>query len=353
MTKSLHHQSGFDSLRYQASSELILSLNLVHRRAGLIDGMRWSPFGLRRLQIEADKQRIMKLVQSAGASASCAEIDTVVAGGVLPRRCNLGAIRRAVLLCHVVREAAAKGNATAPETVAVYFGLVNGTDARVATLWSRYVERHRDGMLTLSSARVETQPEVSRIYEWMDADPLLSEEPILRAACLYRELSGLHPQPGTKPAILAVVDHELRAKKLGLPVLFVLGDRKASGRFLSPPPPERSDSRADDLTRLFEGFSLEIADALGERWKQLCKQQDDEQRLPGLMARPPDELDREIFDVIEKVGNTRCGDLRDMLNDPPPTRTIQRRLKRLVGDGLIVKRGARKDAYYVIAGQVV
>jgi hypothetical protein len=43
------------------------------------------------------------------------------------------------------------------------------------------------------------------------------------------------------------------------------------------------------------------------------------------MVRPPDELDRQVFDIIEKLGSARSQDILKELTDPPPLRTLQRR----------------------------
>ena len=39
--------------------------------------------------------------------------------------------------------------------------------------------------------------------------------------------------------------------------------------------------------------------------------------------------------------------------DAPPLRTVQRRLQKLVSDGVLSKRGARKNAMYVLADREV
>jgi hypothetical protein len=67
------------------------------------------------------------------------------------------------------------------------------------------------------------------------------------------------------------------------------------------------------------------------------------------MVRPPDELDRQVFEIIERLGSARTRDILDAIDDPPPLRTLQRRLQRLCRDGLIRKNGARKYAYYRLA----
>jgi hypothetical protein len=116
------------------------------------------------------------------------------------------------------------------------------------------------------------------------------------------------------------------------------------GRYLTVRPVV--DGKLDDL---FEDHALGLASALGELREKLSSYQDKEERLPWLMVRPPDELDRQIFDIIERLGAARCQQIHEELSDPPPLRTLQRRLQRLAQDGLVSKLGGRKDAYYRIA----
>jgi hypothetical protein len=92
-----------------------------------------------------------------------------------------------------------------------------------------------------------------------------------------------------------------------------------------------------------------VARACDELCDQLLSYQDKEERLPWLMVRPPDELDRQIYDIIEQLGAARCKQIYEELRDPSPLRTLQRRLQRLAQDGLVSKHGGRKNAYYRIA----
>ena len=106
-----------------------------------------------------------------------------------------------------------------------------------------------------------------------------------------------------------------------------------------------------DLAGLFEHFASKLGTALVKLHERLQAVQDREERLPWLMVRPPDELDRQIFEAIDRLGSARTRDLLESLSDPPPMRTLQRRLQQLCRDGLVVKHGARKFAFYRVAGQ--
>ena len=57
----------------------------------------------------------------------------------------------------------------------------------------------------------------------------------------------------------------------------------------------------------------------------------------------------QIGPAVSVFGSARTRDVLDALSDPPPLRTLQRRLQRLCRDGLVRKNGARKFAYYRLA----
>ena len=224
-------QIPFDKLHYELRPDLVSRLTWAHGNAGRVAAMRFSHFGLKRLQADAGKRRIAYLVMRAGYSA--VKLDDVV---------------------HVIAQR-------------------------------------------------------------MAAD--------------------------------AVIDHELRAGGIDSHGLLVLADSDPGAQAL------RLDNiivgRADadgDLTSFFEHFSMEIARALGELHRRLESFQDREDRLPWLVVRPPDELDRAIFEVIERLCAARSSQIIDALHEPPPLRTLQRRLQRLCREGLLAKHGGRRDAFY-------
>jgi hypothetical protein len=105
-----------------------------------------------------------------------------------------------------------------------------------------------------------------------------------------------------------------------------------------------------DVTRVLEHFAENVGSALSALNHRLQKTQDNDERLPWLMVRPPDELDRRVFEAIEKHGSaTSAVILKDLSDQPPPLRTLQRRLQKLARDGLLEKHGGRKDAFYRVA----
>ncbi len=344
MKRARRHENGaipFDDLQYALNPELILSLAFAQRHAGFIEGMGWSLPTRRRLEAMADKQRILSLLENAQVGVEPEEVDAVLSGGDFSssRRSVLATIRKVVELCHAVRCAAMEGTPTSPNTAAVYIGLLQDQYASE----SRRIMKNDVGTVC-----IDVLSDLFQIYEWMDADELVSKEPILRAAFLYWSLSVLYREPRLRPAVLAVVDHELRGRA-NLSPLFVLGAGKAGKRLLCLSPVVHHSARCGDLTGLFSYFVSEFAQSLQACETALRVRLGEQDQVPWVVLKLPDELDREIFKVIELVGIARCRDLREQLADPPPIRTLQRRLQRLTQVGLIVKRGSRKDACYVVA----
>ncbi|NOY94578.1 MAG: BlaI/MecI/CopY family transcriptional regulator [Deltaproteobacteria bacterium] len=311
--------------------------------------MRFSHYGRKRLKVQAHRKRITYMVMRAGhASVTLDEVTRVLAGDLLPPRRRLieEFTRKAAVLCEAARQFARPGEPTTPEVCATYLDFLK----RGRTLWSRFAGQHKERLIEMHRGSVEPSPEVARLYEWMGDDDLVSDEPILRAATLYWGLSIVHPYAFERPVLDAIVDHELHAGGIDPHGLLLLPDTDfgASALHLGRSVTSAADLLGD-LTRYYQHFTFDLARALSEHHQKLERYQDDEDRLPWLMVRPPDELDRQVFDIIERLGSTRTRDILDGLTDPPPLRTLQRRLQRLCKDGLIIKNGARKYAYYRLA----
>lgn len=335
-----------ESLHYELAPALVSRLTWAHRSAGMCGGMRFSHYGCKRLEVEANRSRIAHMVTRAGhGNITLDEISRVLAGDLLPpRRCLVQDFtRKAAVLCEGARQFGSRGDPTIPETFTTYLSLLK--DA--ATLWSHFVGRSKEQLLETYRGSVEVAAPVARLYEWVDSDELVAEDPILRAATFYWGLSILYPHDSERPAIDAVVDHELRAGRIDPHGLLVLMDFEfgESALRLGGIVTAAADDRGE-LTDYFEHFAFDLARTLVQHQQRLESFQDREDRLPWLMVRPPDELDRQLFDIIERFGSARTQDILGEISDPPPLRTLQRRLQRLCKDGLLVKHGARKYAYY-------
>jgi len=346
-TRERPTQIPFDDLKYELTPHLVTSLTWAHRNAGTVSAMRFSHYGYKRLQSEAHQRRVAYGIMRAGRTGVTLEdVNRILAGDLLPpRKRSVETVGRKV----AVLMEAARVVASEPSTPEV-FGTYLDFLAEGTALWSRFVGRHKEKLLESHRTSAKADESVSRLYQWINEDELLATEPILRAATLYWGLTIIHRQTLQLPAIDAVVLHELTAGAIDPRGLLVLLDSEPDTQVL------RLDRgiavKADhlgDLTRYFEHFAVELARALVHLENQLDKFQDQEDRLPWLMVSPPDELDRQIFDIIEKLGSARSQDILGELSEPPPLRTLQRRLQRLTKEGLIAKHGSRKFAYYRLA----
>jgi len=334
---------------YTITPHLARLLTWAHRNAGMCAGLRFSHYGHKRMEVEANRRRIVYMVMRAGhGSVRLEDVSRVLAGDLLPprRRPVEAAIRRAAVLCEAARQFGRPSDPSTAEMFATYLDFLK----RGTTLWSRFAGQSKERLLEMHRGSAEPTSAVVQLYEWADEDDLVSDDPLLRAATLYWGLSILYPYDHERPAIDAIIDHELRAGSIDRHGLLVLLDLEfgESALCLGGIITDAADHRGD-LTAYFEHFVLDLARVLAEHQKRLESFQDREDRLPWLMVRPPDELDRQIFDIIERFGSTRTQDILGELSDPPPLRTLQRRLQRLCKDGLIVKNGARKYAHYRLA----
>lgn len=338
-----------EPLHYELRPSLVRNLTWAHCNAGKVEGMRFSHYGRKRLETQAHRKRITYMVMRAGhTGVTLDDVTRVLAGDLLPprRRPVEDLTRKAAVLCEATRQFARPGEPTTPETCATYLDFLK----RGTTLWARFAGQHKERLIEMHRGSVEPTREVARLYDWINADDLVSDEPILRAATLYWGLSSLYPYAAVVPALDAIVDHELRAGGIDPHGLLLLPDSDfgASALHLGSAVTSSADFLGD-LTRYYDHFTFDLARAISEHHQKLEGFQDSEDRLPWLMVRPPDQLDRQIFEIIERLGSASARDILDGLTDPPPLRTLQRRLQRFCRDGLIRKNGARKFAYYQLA----
>ena len=338
----------FDKLQYKLTPLLVSNLTWAHRNGGKLSAMRFSHYGYKRLENKALTRRIAHMVCRAGNNVGFDEVKNVLAGNLLPPRRQAAQmiIRRVAVIQEGVRQFARSGDVSTPEIFHTYLNFINSGDP----LWSRFVGAKKEKMLEIQRGSVSVSRDVAKLYEWINADELIEHEPILRAATLYWGLFCLHHSGTAKPALEATVDHELRAGSIDNHGLLVLPDTEPGFEVLNHYDIFSIKAyETGDLTDYFEIFAGNLARALNHLAQSLLNFQDNEDRLPWLMVRPPDELDRHIFDIIERFGSAKAQDILKELKDPPPIRTLQRRLQQLCKDGLIAKHGSRKFAFYRLA----
>jgi len=347
-----------DRLQYRLTPTIVRSVACAHRYAGAISAMRFSYYRLKRLEAEAAQARIAELCASAGHRVQLDEVAHVVAGDILPprRRVAQDVIRRAAILVDAVGQYGERREATTPETCAAYLDLAaRGGDAGT-TAWSKFAGRERGPLLERHRGSVKTDARMEKLYAWLAEDDLLSREPLLRAAVLYWALSEMQITGIERMGIDAVVAHELRAGDLDPHGLFVVTLYEHGREALALHRGLNVATKAvvsGDLTGVLDHFPHYVSLALAHCAAALQRHQDTEDRLPWMMLRPPDEMDRLIFEAVEKHGSATSPTVLAALPEPrPPLRTLQRRLQKLVHDGLLVKHGGRKDAFYRITERV-
>jgi hypothetical protein len=345
----------FDQLHYTVTPLLLRGLTSAHYNAGEISGMRFSYYGRKRLEAEAKRARISEFVLATGHRAQPDEIDHVLAGDLLPptRRRVQDLIRRAALLVEAVEQYAQKLEGSTATTFAAYYDLACEAQETGATSWSKFAGQDRRRLLDLHHGRVQPDPTVAKLYAWLAADPFLCDQRLLRAAVLYWALSESPPTAFAHMAVRATLAHELRAGRLDGRGLFAMEEHEGGREALAIRRGINVAAKAlytGDLTPLLDHFSYEVGRGLSSCGLRLEKRQDTDDRLPWMMLRPPDEMDRKIFETIERRGSAKSAVILEALPEPrPPLRTLQRRLQKLAHDGLLVKHGSRKDAFYRVS----
>ncbi len=122
-----------EPLHYTIDAHLVNLLTWAHRSAGICAGMRFSHYGHKRMEVEANRRRITYMVIRAGrGGVKLEEVSRVLAGDLLPPRRRLAqdAIRRAAVLCEAARQFGRPSEPATPEMFATY---LDGTSASPAS----------------------------------------------------------------------------------------------------------------------------------------------------------------------------------------------------------------------------
>lgn len=336
--------AGDVELHYTITPKLVSSLSYARWVAGRASVLGLSFYGLRSLQTEMMHLRIAEMTVACTFNVTMKEVERVVAGDLLPprRQAAMETIRLATALSEAVRLATNGSKATDAETCWSYFEFAKAQPMG----WAHFVGLPRDSLIDHRRKKTKPPPELVQLYEWIDRDELVSDDPILRAATLFFGLRDFDEARPGRIARMAVVDHELQAR-LDPRGFLALRNRKLGGMALRPTAPGFGHAQTTgDLTRYFEFFASAVGDGMSEIARDLEGRQETEQRRPWMTVRPPDQLDRQIFDAVQRLGSATIQQLLGAIHDPPPLRTVQRRLKRLCDKGLLAKHGSRRDAFY-------
>jgi len=353
--------------RYTITPTLVANLTNVAHAAGQLCAAPVSYYRQREMAARAKRLRIHALVQERHPDLTFEEVDAVLRGARLSAgRARAGeAIDRAVLgedaFAYYTATTTASRRLTAT-TAMVYLqcgtgSQLPGTRPPPGSLWSKaprwrlFTPREQGRLLEVQRTSIELSPPVRSIFEWAEADPLVSTSPVLRAATVFWAMTLLHPE---WRAVGTLVRHELCAGGLDPEGLLVLSGESSSEQSLFDASAGRMlDADGGDLTRYFEAFASDLAKAVGERLRELGRVRDNEEHLPWQVVAPPDELDARLYEVVERLGQAGSASIVAALGEPaPPLRTVQRRLQKLVADGALVKRGARKNAVYSLPAVV-
>lgn len=288
----------------------------------------------------ARRERIFLEVKQYFSSVTMAEVESVLEGAHIrtPRNNILNAIRHAVVAEDAFANYAHSGARLTPELAVAYASLHRAIPEGETTRWLPLHPGERAQMLALHRRSVVVPPTVREVFAWVDSDAHLEKSAVLRMAALFWLLRvGLH-WPATE-----LLHHELRATGIDRHG-YLIGSRTGLGGLVSG----SNDSGFDgDFTEYFESFTQRLAEVMRETANELGRLRKDEAHLPWEVVTPPDQVDAAIIKVLERARDAGSAGIAERLGkDAPPLRTLQRRLGRLVHDGLVLKQGSRKNATY-------
>lgn len=348
--------------RYTITPTLVHNLTSVADAAGQMRAAPLSYYRQKELAARAKRMRILWNVSGLHRSVKHEEVEAVLRGARLvgKRRPTGDAIERAALvedaLAHYTAFTVDDRRLTAEVTMAYHFcsseipGVKRPPHGTISTMpnWKLFSPRERAKLLNLQREQSTVPPEVKAIFEWVAHDPLVSKSAVLRAATVYWAMTRLVPSWQSASVLL---HHELRVGGIDANGLLMLTEATvAQHKLLNIPAYRTRGAEEGDLTTYFEEFSSALLTVLWERLEQLGRVQNNEAHLPWKVVGPPDELDARLYEVIERLGQAGSAVILKALGaDAPPLRTVQRRLQKLVGDGVLSKRGGRKNAIYSVA----
>jgi len=342
--------------RYTITPNLVDSLTHIADAAGQMTAAPLSYYRRKELEARAKRMRILWVVGWSWKSVKPEEVEAVLGGARLvdKREPIAEAIRRAAVvedaLAHYSTARIGGDNRLTPELAMAYERASQGTSSQRDARWMAYSMRERGKVLDLHKNASKVPPAVKVLFDWTNQDPLVSRSAVLRAATLYWGLKLLYP---AWRYVSVVLHHELRAGRLDANGLLMLTEATVAQReLLDTARIDLIETDDGDLTKYFELFTSALWRVLWERLEELGRARDNEEHLPWKIVAPPDALDARLYDVVERIGQAGSAAIVVGLGkDAPALRTVQRRLQKLVSDGVLAKRGARKNAVYTLAGR--
>ncbi len=346
--------------RYTITPELVINLTRVASAAGELRAVPLSYYRQRDLATRAKRERIARNVRHEYGATTTDEVDAVMQGARLgPRR---QAIEDAILREALLEDAFAyyteslrRERRLDASTAVAYRDCALGELPRVAPTpyglpipaprWDLLHAREASRLLDTHRVTREVPASVQAIFDWADQDPLLAHSPVLRAAAIYWRTSRFFP---TWHSAAVLLRHEFRVARIDVHALLALTDVFELLRELV----DGRDARAAhegvvDFTEYFEAFAGTLGALLENLLAELGRVRSNESRLPWAVPAPADELDARLYAVVERLGRASSAAIMEALGpDAPPLRTVQRRLQKLVGDHVLTRYGARKNAVY-------
>lgn len=342
--------------RYTITPNLVDSLVRIADAAGQMTAAPLSFYRRKELEARAKAMRILWVVGWSWRSVKAEEVEAVLGGARLvdKREPIAEAIRRAAIvedaLAHYSTARGRSDNRLTPELAMAYERASQGTSSLREARWLAYSMRERGKLLDLNKDASKVPPSVKAMFDWMNQDPLVSRSAVLRAATLYWGLKLLYP---AWRSVSVVLHHELRAGRVDANGLLMLTEATvAQHELLDTARINLLETDEGDLTKYFELFTSALLRVLWERLEALGRVRDNEEHLPWKVVAPPDALDAHLYEVVERLGQAGSAAIVAGLGkNAPPLRTVQRRLQKLVSDGVLAKRGAKKNAVYTLAGR--
>jgi hypothetical protein len=338
--------------RYSTTPALVRSLISVSGCAGEMRAAPISYYRRKELEARARRVRIRWTVKHVFSSVRLDEVDAVLRGARLrdDREKVAHVIRKAAVVEDALEHYVGSQGALSPELAMAYREALCALPSGDERVWLRFTGRERTKLLELHRGSVPVPEPVRALFEWVNEDDLVSSSPVLRAATLYWGLTLLFPDWSSAQVI---VHHELRAGRIDPHGLLMLTDAGYAHRdVLAKHPGLTADADDGDLTGYFEHFTGALELALRERLIELGRAKDAEAHLAWKVVAPPDAIDVRLFETVERLGRATSSAIVSALGtSAPPLRTVQRRLSKLVADGVLLKRGARKNAVYSLSGE--
>ena len=354
--------------RYSITPSLVHILTRVADAAGQLRASPVSYYRQKELAARAKRERILWNVSGIHRGVTHEEVEAVLRGGRLVerRRAAGEAIERALVLedalAHFTRFGTRNTRLT-PEVAMAYHASSSGLQLpgirrpagnSFGTLpsWRLFSQREKEKLLDLQRESTPVPAEVKGLFAWADRDALVSESPVLHAATIYWGMTLVYP---SWQSVSVLLHHSLRVGNVDANGLLMLSEDTEAQRELLHTPSHRMRHADDgDLTSYFEAFSRALLRVLWERLEELGRVRENESHLPWKVVAPPDELDARLYEVVERLGQAGSTAIVEMLGSKkPPLRTVQRRLQKLVNDGVLAKHGGRKNAVYTVPGRTV